>query len=248
MTDEITLKFKIKEKIESYNNNQKALYYNSFILKGFSVLLITTFTITLLFFIIPLITPFLLKTEIISDAIALTFSGCFFSIGITLFIVYKFITRKKKQAININNENYILNKTCPHNSNNDNLKTDDRPKFKKIKKRSLLLRIISLFEIIKELLSLLFSVLFSPIVKPHYIFLDQNKINFTIWLINELSKRTNYIIDEDYIINNYEKNSNTWFNNSFESLEKLEIIKTSKIDSKTKTIFLHLEFYNPELG
>lgn len=247
MLDEFTLKFRIKETIETYNKNQKALYYNTFILKLFSILILIVFVSTILFFLIPFLTPFMLKTGVLSDILGLTFIGLLASAVLGLFIIYKFITRKKKKEQSIINNDNNFYESCLNETKNDNLIIENQIKKSPLKKKFLLLRIISLFQIIKDLISLVFSVLSSPVAKPNVIYFDNNKLEFTIWIINKLSKSNNYILEEDYVITNYKNYSNTWIKNTLKSLKDLEIIKLNNTDSAINTIFLNLDFHNPEL-
>lgn len=245
MINELTLKFMLKQKIDAYNADQKSLYVNNYLFRVTLVIMIILFVLLIVFlFVLPVLTPLFLKKGIIADVLALSCSGCMVSMLVVGSIVYFAQSKFKKHLIKKQDD-----QTKPENavslddllSDKDPIEFHQAPK----KKPHFLSRHLKLFSFVQELFSFVFSILFSPIVKPEYLYLDQSKLDFAVFLIDTLVKQKHHALNVSEIKKSYVDYSNTWLANTLKVLVKIQTINICDLDTGEKVVLLNLDFYNP---
>lgn len=245
MINELTLKFMLKQKIDVYNADQKSLYVNNYLFRVTLVIVIILFILLIVFlFVLPILTPLFLKKGIIADVLSLSCSGCLASMVVVGSIVYFAQSKLKKRFIKKKDDDINLDTTV---SLDDLLSDKDPVEFHQPtkKKTHILSRHLKLFSFIQELFSFVFSILFSPIVKPEYLYLDKSKLDFAVFLVETLVKQKHHALNVCEIQKSYGDYSNTWLANTLKVLVKIQTINICDLETGEKVVLLNLDFYNP---
>jgi hypothetical protein len=253
MVEDIHLRYQLKQRIENYNKDQKSLYINSYVTKIVIIILFLGATGIFLFFFIPLLTPLMLKPEDpMFNALSLTFSGCMISVIIIGAAIYFFKKRKDKE-IKIKeatqNEIFIVEQDSleelARQKADEMLDIRIQHAARSYQKGSFFNRFINLFRAIKDIILLAFSVVISPVKKPAYLYLDESRLKFSIWLIRELEKRNKYSLDYKYVLKEYSDYSQTWIQNTLNTLNAINVVSNVESEEGHQIILLNLDFYNP---
>ena len=259
MLDDVRLRYILKQKAEQYNKDQKSLYFNKYILKTV-LLLIIIFMLFFIFFlfVLPVLTPLFLKKSIISDAIAISFSGCLFSLVVIVLLIIFFYRRKKKKEDNKLAEydemlldiHYAVANTTeekPYNSGtNVEIPFDDKSIPKSITKKGRISKYKSLISSVKDLVKLVISELFTMVEPPGLIYFDNNKLNFSIELIKDLINIQNNLIQLTVVLSKYTDYSNKWVLNVINELVTLKILTVAENNNEEKILLINSDFYDPE--
>lgn len=247
MIDDVTLKFKLKQKVDLYNADQKSLHVSNYLFRILLVMILLVFVLLIVFlFVVPILTPLFLKKGIYSDVLSLSCSGCMISMFFVGSVVYFVQSRlpkklfKKPDVTGSQNAEPSLESLLADNSDLD------LPKQTREKKH-FLSRHLKLFSLVKELFSFMFSILFSPIAKPDYLYFDKTRADFTVSLVNSLIDTRNHVLNLSEIKNNYLDYSNTWLANTLKVLLKVKVINICDLETGERVILLNLDFYNPDL-
>src|SRR3989339_2152736 len=213
MMDDVTLKYKLKQNVDIYNADQKSLYVNTYLFRVTLVVITIVFLLLIVvFFIVPLLTPLFLKKGVFSDVLSLSCSGCMISmfvVGSVVYFVQSKLPKKlfKKQDLDVSpNVDQSLESLLADDS------FIDLPK-KTGEKKHFLSRHFKLVSFLRELFSLIFSILFSPITEPEYLYLDKTRADFTVSLVHSLIDTKNKALNLNEIRNNFLDYSNTWLAN-----------------------------------
>lgn len=255
MIDDIKLEQNIRLRINNFNKRQEELHFHSYILKFalfvVFLILLVIFSLIAASFLNPLFLPGKNPT---TDAISMMFSGCMISVVVVGAALYYFVNygkKKQTQKEQYINELASLQKTVDSDNSIVKGPTEDvslniQKEMHKINKQNRVSRFFSIFSMINSLLSMFFGLFFAPVKPKEVIYFDRTKMDFSIDLVKTLIDQKNYVIDFETIRSKDPNCSNTWYNNTLSSLEKLQVIKTNFDDTRKKFILLDLDFYNPE--
>lgn len=249
MYDELKLKFLIRQRVDQYNNDQKSLYYNRYVLKIVQAILLLLVLGVLGTFLFTLTTPYFLTTDILSDAIAIMFSGCLISLivsGAVIFFILKKI-KKSRQNKEIVIQQFESKDEEEIDAGESNLSSELA--VKKIAptkgKQTFLGRLLSVFSLSKDLFMMIIKDILSLSDPPDRIYFDNNKMDFAIWILNEIENHNNYCMSFSFVEENYENVSSRWVTIAITELEKVKVLRAIKDDDNKDLILLDLDFYDP---
>jgi hypothetical protein len=257
MNQDIQLKYKIKQNVEKYNKDQKSLYINGYVIKIVTILILLVCLVIMCIVIFSAFTPLMMDEKSpLSNALALSFTGCVISVIILAAAIFYFKRKRasdkaKRQAVVDDSEVFIIKE--------QDLKTlsqeDEQMLDIKIKqsvpmshKSGFIGRLLSVFPLAKEILLFLGSLIFNPVKKPDYIYLDQNKLDLALWIIEKTLKDKNFSIKFDLIAEKYCEYSNKWLQNSIKNLIQINVIRLVDSEEGDKIVLLNLDFHNPDTG
>lgn len=256
MYDELKLKFLLNQKVEKYNNDQKTLHFNRYILKIVQIVILLIIIGILGTFAFSLTTPYFLKTEFLSDAVAIMFSSCLISLIVGGFVLFLFLKKIKSSRQNTPIKIHSYESTEPADSPDVTealpesidmpAKVPVKNMMPAVEKKTFLGRLVSVFSLSKELFFIFFGDLATLSNPPAKIYFDTNKINFAIWLLNEIEKHKNYCMSMNFVEENYKDVSSRWVTITISELEKINIIRAIKDDNNRDIVLLNLDFYDPE--
>lgn len=254
MLDDLSLRYILKQKAEKYNKDQQSLHVNTYVFKAVQLMLLVLVVFFLVFFFLaPIATPFFLKAGIVSDAIAITFSGCFFSIIILVLLIMYFKKARKALARKkelIYSENALLSgdESQFAELEHKNELPDDLQQQLDVAakpKKSRFSGFTKIIPAIKDVVGLLLSRIFCQVSPPDRIYFDEKQLDCAVNILNKLAGKKNFLLKKTEIFEFFPAYSSRWLENLLFSLLKIDVIKLTTLETNEKVVLLDLDFYDP---